>query len=68
MDALFNVVLVGESKVGKTSFLNSCVGDKVSEEYLQTIGINYGEITRQLELYEQIYTMKMRMWDWSWYK
>ena len=56
---------MGEPKVGKTSFMNSSAGGEVPEEYIQTIGLDFWVITRQLELYKQTYTIKVHMWDWS---
>ena len=65
MDALFNIVLMGEPNAGKSSFLNSSTQVEIPTEYTPTKGIDFKLITREVELYDTIYTIKVHMWDWS---
>ena len=65
MDALFNIVLMGEPKVGKSSFLHSSAQVEIPTEYTPTIGIDFRIIKREVELYDTVYTIKVHMWDWS---
>jgi len=56
---LFNFVIVGTAKVGKTNFLNSYTNHSFTDDYISTIGIDFGIKTIPLGLF----SVKMHIWD-----
>ena len=58
-DCLFKIMMLGDSAVGKTSFVTRYVSDKFGERYLCTVGIDYQEkilIKNEKEI-------KLQIWD-----
>lgn len=59
-DALYKVVLIGESNTGKTSMLLRFSENTFSENYLCTIGVDFK--TRTLRV-DQNQNVKVQVWD-----
>lgn len=58
-DALFKIVLIGESDTGKTSMLLRFVDNKFSPEYQCTIGVDFKIKTLRVD--DSV--VKMQIWD-----
>ena len=56
-----DIVLCGDVRVGKTSFVLRATGKKVSKKYIQTIGIDYGVY----RCYTGGKNVTLNMWDMS---
>ena len=57
-DYLFKVVLLGDAQVGKTSLLKRFTEDTFSQEYLNTIGVDFK--TKLISHKEK--TIKLQIW------
>ena len=58
-DALYKIVLIGESNTGKTSMLLRFADDVFNENYLCTIGVDFK--IKTLKVDNKI--VKMQIWD-----
>jgi Ras-related protein Rab-1A len=58
-DYLLKVLLIGDSGVGKTSLLYRMTSDKFDENYVTTIGVDFG--IQQFDVNGKI--VKMQIWD-----
>ena len=58
-DYLFKIMILGDSAVGKTSFITKYVSNKFGERYLCTIGIDYQEKL----LVKNEKDIKLQIWD-----
>ena len=58
-DYLFKIMILGESAVGKTSFITKYISNKFGDRYLCTIGIDYQE--KLLVKNEKV--IKFQIWD-----
>jgi Ras-related protein Rab-1A len=58
-DAVYKLIIVGNSSVGKTSFLTRFIDNLFSESFLPTIGVDYR--IKTLELDSRI--IKLQLWD-----
>ena len=58
-DIKLKFVILGESMVGKTCFINRYISDKFGERYLCTIGIDFQEKT----IIKNNKTIKLQIWD-----
>jgi len=58
-DYLFKVIVIGDSGVGKTSFLSRFTGDEVLQTHISTIGIDFK--MKQLEIDGK--RVKVQVWD-----
>lgn len=61
MDNVFNVILIGDARVGKTCLLNKLQWEEFTEKYLETIGMNYGNKTFDIDKKKT----KLKIWDLS---
>ena len=58
-DYFIKGVLVGDTSVGKTSFLNRFTDDSFSETYITTIGVDFK--FKKFKLNEK--EIKLQLWD-----
>jgi len=60
---VFKVIAVGDGSVGKTSItIRFCEG-KFSQEYLMTIGANFGVKALSVPFGEEVREIKLQIWD-----
>ena len=57
--SLFKILLIGDSCVGKSSYLIRFSDNVYSESYISTIGVDFK--VRSIELNNRIY--KLQVWD-----
>ncbi len=61
-DYLYRIVLFGDSAVGKTSFMNKYIKNEDIQNYLPTIGVDFGA---KLIKYDTNNIVKVHLWDTS---
>lgn len=61
-DYLYRIVLFGDSAVGKTSFMNKYIKSEDIQNYLPTIGVDFGA---KLIKYDTHHILKLHLWDTS---
>lgn len=61
-DYLYRIVLFGDSAVGKTSFMNKYIKNDDIQNYLPTIGVDFGA---KLIKYNNHKIIKVHLWDTS---
>ena len=60
-DLSFKVVIIGDSKVGKTALINRFVGYDFQEEYSATVGFQFNSFNSKVKDKE----IKIQLWDIS---
>ena len=60
MEFLFKLLLIGDPKVGKTSFVNRYVHDTFIEEYKVTIGVDFA--LKEIFWHDHR-KIKLQLWD-----
>ena len=60
-DILLKLMVLGDSGVGKTSFIHRFVDGKFCEKYVTTVGIDFREKT--IELPEENRKISLQIWD-----
>lgn len=58
-DHLFKLVLIGDSHVGKTSFLSCVTEEPFNEKFMPTIGVDF----RIKNVHDEFGTTKIQLWD-----
>ena len=58
-DYLFKYIIIGDSSVGKSNLLMKFIQNKFTEEYLTTIGVEFG--TKNIKINNKIY--RIQIWD-----
>ena len=58
-DYLLKYIIVGDSSVGKTNLLMKFIQNKFTEEYLTTIGVEFG--TKNMKINNKVY--RIQIWD-----
>jgi small GTP-binding protein len=60
---VFKVIAVGDGSVGKTSITIMFCEGKFSQEYLMTIGANFGVKQQNISFGEEAKDIKLQIWD-----
>lgn len=58
-DYLFKIVMIGDSHVGKTSFISCVCEEPFNEKFVATIGIDF----RIKNIYDEFGITKIQLWD-----
>ena len=69
-DYLYRIVLFGDSAVGKTSFMNKYIKNDDIQNYLPTIGVDFGAKiikydNHKIIKYDNHKIIKVHLWDTS---
>ena len=59
-DYLFKIIIIGNAYVGKTSVVSGLINRKISQQYQNTIGVDFSVKNMKLENHKKI---KLQLWD-----
>jgi small GTP-binding protein len=59
-DYLFKIIVIGKAYVGKTSVVSGLINREVSQQYQNTIGVDFSVKNLELENHKKI---KLQLWD-----
>ena len=59
-DYLFKIIIIGNAYVGKTSIVSSLINRPMSQQYQNTIGVDFSVKNLELKNHKKI---KLQLWD-----